>query len=213
MVINEFLYRLYFKVPATLRGTIIRKILKNEGGKMYSPTYRAIYKKKFKIDVGYGSYGGCFNTNNHLPPNITIGNYCSIAQNIRIFRANHPKQTFTSHPIMYNPVAGYVRKDALDRPALTIGHDVWIGEWVIILPGVLSIGNGAIIGAGSIVTKDVEPYTIVAGNPAKKLSVRFNDEIIAALEKTEWWELDKNQLLTRIDELTELVKGKFRSHE
>jgi acetyltransferase-like isoleucine patch superfamily enzyme len=62
---------------------------------------------------------------------------------------------------------GYVKRDMLDRPKLYIGHDVWIGANVIILPGCYKIGNGAIIGAGSIVTKDVPPYAIVAGNPSR----------------------------------------------
>jgi virginiamycin A acetyltransferase len=166
-MLNKFLYKLYFIVPQKFRGLIQSQIVKREGGQMYSPTLRAIYKRRFNIEIGYGSYGGCFNAKD-IPAGVSFGNYCSIAPSIRIFRANHPKDTFTSHPLLYNPVAGYVDKDQLTRPALKVGHDVWIGEWAVILPGVKTIGNGAMIGAGSIVTKDVEPYTVVGGNPAKK---------------------------------------------
>ena len=135
-----------------------------------------------------------------MPQGVTFGNYCSIAPEIRIFRANHPKKTFISHPLMNNPIVGYVKEDMLERPSLTIGHDVWIGERAIILPSVTSIGNGAIIGAGSIVTKDVEPYSIVAGNPAKKIGKRFEDKVIHRLEESEWWLLKKDELIKNIDE-------------
>lgn len=101
---------------------------------------------------------------------------------------------------MNNPIVGYVKEDMLERPSLTIGHDVWIGERAIILPSVTSIGNGAIIGAGSIVTKDVEPYSIVAGNPAKKIGKRFEDKVIHRLEESEWWLLKKDELIKNIDE-------------
>ena len=132
---------------------------------------REIYKEEFDIEIGYGSYGGCFNEKN-IAGKASFGNYCSVAPSIRVYRANHPKEVFTTHPILYNPKIGYAKEDQLERPMLTVGNDVWIGEWVIILPSVREIGNGSIIGAGSVVTKDVAPYTIVAGNPAKKIKER-----------------------------------------
>jgi virginiamycin A acetyltransferase len=203
---ENFLFNLYFKVPLKVRSFIVRKIIQKEG-QMYSLTLRAIFKKDFNITIGYGTYGGCFNSNN-IPPGVVFGNYCSIAENIKIFRANHPKETFTSHPLLYNPVAGFVKKDLLVRPKLTIGHDVWIGEGTIILPNVKNIGNGSIIGAGSIVTKDVQPYSVVFGNPAKEKSKRFNPEVIDSLEKTKWWELSKELLILRIDDLNKIAKNK-----
>jgi virginiamycin A acetyltransferase len=193
---NKILYYFYSIFPKKLNWIIIRLILKVDGGYMYSTTIRKIYKEKLNIEIGYGSYGGCFNS--PIPPNVIFGNYCSIAENIRIFRANHPKNAFTTHPILYNPVAGYVDEDKLERPQLTIGHDVWIGEWVIILPKVKSIGNGAIIGAGSIVTKDIAPYSIVAGNPAKIIGQRFTDEFIKQIEETQWWKMVKEELIMKI---------------
>lgn len=180
------------------------RIVKKEGGQMYSHTLRDIYKKKHNIIIGYGSYGGCF-SNENVPSGVSFGNYCSISKNIRIFRANHPKNTFTSHPLLYNPVAGYVKTDLLYRPKLDFGHDVWVGEWAVILPSVNSIGNGAIIGAGSIVTKNVEPYSIVAGNPARKIGMRFMPDVIAKLEETKWWEMNKNELKDNIDYLNKIT--------
>lgn len=183
-------------------------IAKLSGGKMYSMELRDIYNKKYNIDIGYGSYGGCFSVQN-MPKGVKFGNYCSIAPNIRIFRANHPQNTFTTHPLLYNPVAGFVDKDMLSRPNLVIGHDVWIGEWVIILPSVNTIGNGAIIGAGAIVTKDVPPYAIVAGNPAKIVRMRFSEEVIEKLESTKWWLWDKDTLIKNIDNLQGIFRGKY----
>ncbi|OOQ57096.1 CatB-related O-acetyltransferase [Mucilaginibacter pedocola] len=203
---NELLYKLYFLLPRKFRKSITKLILKREGGQMYSPTIRRIYKKQYRITIGYGTYGGCFNAAN-VPADVSFGNYCSIAQTIKIFRANHPKGTFTSHPLLYNPAAGHVKTYLLPKPPLEVGHDVWIGEGTTILPNVSTIGNGAMIGAASVVTKNVEPYTIVAGNPAKKIGVRFDAETIAELEKTQWWLLSKTALIEKIDELNKITKG------
>lgn len=203
---KRLLLILYKIAPSFLKSKILSIVIKNEGGQMYSATLRTIYKEKYKIDIGYGSYGGCFNIKNGIPPNVSFGNWCSIAQNIRVFRANHPRSTFTTHPLLYNPIAGFVSEDSLLRPALHVGHDVWIGEWVVILPGVKTIGNGAIIGAGSIVTKDVEAYAIVAGNPAKQIGKRFGNETINKLESTCWWEMSMDELIKQVDKLNDIIK-------
>ncbi len=187
-----------------LRRYLTRKILKLEGGQAYSKTIRKIYEDLYSIKIGYGTYGGCFDLAN-IPKGVEFGNYCSIAGHVRIFRANHPENFFTTHPLLYNPAMGHVKIDLLERPTLTIGHDVWIGSDVIILPSVNNIGNGSIIGAGSIVTKDVEPYSIVVGNPAKFKRKRFSDEVILKLEATKWWELEKKDLVKEIPSLNNLV--------
>ena len=101
----------------------------------------------------------------------------------------------------------YVAKDMLERPPLEIGHDVWIGANAIILPGVSRIGNGAVIGAGSVVTKDVGPYEIVAGNPARAIRMRFDERQIAALESSRRWELDRHELADRIGELDAMLQN------
>jgi acetyltransferase-like isoleucine patch superfamily enzyme len=195
---------IYMFSPSIFRKRIFRKIIHLEGGQMYSSFIREVFMKKHNIQVGYGSYGGCFDKQN-VNDSVVFGNYCSIAKNFKIFRANHPKDTFTTHPLLYNPIAGYVKKDKLDRPKLFVGNDVWIGENVIILPSVKTIGNGAILGAGAIVTKDVEPYSIVVGNPSKPIGKRFNDSTIIRLEETRWWELDKDTLIKKMDYLKQLI--------
>jgi len=201
---NIWVY-LYLKVKSRyFRSFLVRKIYKKEGGQAYSKSIREIYKIIHGISIGYGSYGGCFDLAN-IPRGVKFGNYCSIAGHVRIFLANHPEKLFTTHPLLYNPIMGHVKSDLLERPTLNIGHDVWIGSDVIILPSVKKIGNGAIIGAGSIVTKDVEPYSIVVGNPATVKRKRFSDEIILKLEATRWWELEKDDLIEEIPRLNNLV--------
>lgn len=207
MVNNKFLFNLYFWLPKKTRGIFLSMVTRLEKGEMYSGTLRAIFKKQYGVTVGYGSYGGCFNPRN-IQPGVEFGNYCSISSNIRIYRANHPKDRFTTHPLLYNPIAGLVDRDMLDRAPLSIGNDVWIGEWSIILPGVKNIGDGAIIGAGSIVTKDVQPYTIVAGNPAKQISKRFNNSSIEKnLSGTKWWEMSKHDLIKIIKNLDSITSA------
>jgi len=95
-----------------------------------------------------------------------------------------------------------------------IGSDVWIGQNVTILPGV-HIGNGAIVGLNSVVGSNVEPYTIVVGNPARPIRKRFDDELIALLEKFKWWDKPIDEIQTLIPLLTdndlERVKHELRN--
>lgn len=190
-----------------IQNFILNKKVKREGGQAFSETLRNIYSKKYNIQIGYGSYGGCFHPR-YIPAGTVFGNYCSIAQEVKIFRANHPSDYFTLHPLFYNPAMGYVKADKLERPPLIVGHDVWIGSSSIILPTVRKIGNGAVIGAGSIVTKDVLPYSVVAGNPAKFLKMRFSEDKIEKLEATQWWNLKKEELITNKEKLEKIINEK-----
>ena len=94
-----------------------------------------------------------------------------------------------------------------------VGNDVWIGQNVTILPGV-HIGDGAIIGMNSVVASDVEPYTIVAGNPARAIRKRFDNELIALLLQLKWWDKDIDEINSLIPILTnsnlEYVKGEIK---
>lgn len=102
-----------------------------------------------------------------------LGSFGSVSWDVTIGAISHPMTHLTTHAFPYVPELGISRdpcSQQVDRVA--IGHDVWIGTQAIVMPGV-SIGNGAVIGAGSVVTKDVEPYSVVAGAPARKLRMRF----------------------------------------
>lgn len=186
---------------------LLNKIVKLEDGYAFSNTIREIYRDKHGIHIGYGSYGGCFNIGN-IPSGSHFGNYCSIAQGVKIFRANHPADYFTMHPLFYNPSMGYVKKDMLERNDIYIGHDVWIGANTIITPSVTQIGNGVIIGAGSVVTKNSLSYTIIAGNPAKKIRMRFSQAVMDCLEESEWWLLRKEELIIFKEEFEKIINAK-----
>lgn len=135
-----------------------------------------------------------------------IGKFCSIASFVRINPGNHPTYTriaqhhFTYRSKMFDfgeddKAFFDWRKDNL----VTIGHDVWIGHNSCIMPGV-TIGNGAVIGTGAVVTKDVEPYSIVVGIPSKKIKMRFSDNLIERIEKSQWWNWDYETIKHRLDE-------------
>lgn len=124
-----------------------------------------------------------------------IGNYSSIARQTIIGVGDHNHQWLTTHPIIVSKEYGFIETDHKEpqKPAPIIGSDVWIGINAIIFRGV-KIGDGAVVAAGSVVTKDVEPYSIVGGVPAKHLKYRFSEDIIEALLKIKWWNWKKERI-------------------
>lgn len=169
-----------------------------ENGECNSKTLRIIYRKYYKIHIGLYSYG-CFNYNS-IDPYTTIGRYCSINNTVAIRNRNHPIGFKSTHPFFFNSKLGYCKKEIIDYSPIEIGNDVWIGQHVIILPSVQKIGDGAIIGAHSVVTKSIPPYSIVVGNPARVIKFRFSNDIIAKLLDEKWWEKEINQILPSISD-------------
>lgn len=134
----------------------------------------------------------------------SLGKFCSVASNVRINALNHPIDRVTSHPITYrsdNFDLGEDDSDVFDRrkeQSVDIGHDVWIGSGVTIMPNT-TIGNGAVVGAGSVVTDDVEPYTIVAGVPAEAIRRRFSPAVAEKIEEVQWWDWSKEELKANME--------------
>ena len=123
-----------------------------------------------------------------------IGRFCAIGAAVRIGAPNHPidrpsLHRFTYVPEYYDPEAerdhGFFAARHADR--VVIGHDVWIGHAVIVLPGV-NVGNGAVLAAGAVVTRDVTAYTVMGGVPARVIRERFPRAIAARLERIAWWD-------------------------
>lgn len=127
----------------------------------------------------------------------SIGSFCSISNNVRIGGPSHPVEFVSTSPVfvkgqnqlktnianhLYNPFKRTV-----------IGSDVWIGENAIICAGI-SIGDGAVVGTGSVVTKNIPPFEIWAGNPARFIRKRFEDEVVAELLKIQWWNLTLSEI-------------------
>lgn len=143
-----------------------------------------------------------FNVNTIMYPNCSIGRFCSTGRFVELGAAQHPIEYLSSHlfqlgfsPLIDIPEENNPRNTFEKHPQTTIGHDVWIGAKSTIVSGV-TIGHGAVIAAGSIVNKDVPPYTIVGGTPAKTIRLRFKENIIEELLKIEWWNLPEDIIKT-----------------
>jgi len=157
-----------------------------------------------------------------------VGRYCSIGQGLFTPQPRHPVESVTTSSIMYDvnsqPFAGALLHAGVtavelgstwpaQRPAPVIGNDVWVGYSVMLMPGV-TIGDGAVVGAGSVVTRDVPPYAIVGGNPAKLIRYRFPEHVREKLLAMAWWRFsltnlaefrldDPEDFISRADELAE----------
>ena len=129
-----------------------------------------------------------------------IGKFCAIAANSRINALNHPIERVSQHKITYRPNEYFLFakvdkdfRDARREAVVEIGHDVWIGHGVIVLPGI-KIGHGAVVAAGAVVTKDVEPYAVIAGVPAKRIKWRFPKSIRERIIALAWWDWPHEKL-------------------
>ena len=134
-----------------------------------------------------------------IPTELTVGRYCSIGHDVDVILERHPIESISTSLITTANSGVLAQRFAEDqgtdlpvggsqerRPAPIIENDVWIGAHVSILPGV-RIATGAVVAANSVVTRDVGPYEIVAGNPARRIRRRFPDEIVDMMIQTEWW--------------------------
>ena len=145
----------------------------------------------------------------------TFGKFCSIAAMTRINPGNHPmdrasQSHFTYRASTYFPGERDEAEFFTWRRAcpVIIGHDVWVGHGAIILPG-RSVGTGAVVAAGAVVTKDVAPYAIVAGNPAQVIRQRFSDTIALRLQRLAWWNWDHERLRAALPDFRALSIDSF----
>ena len=134
---------------------------------------------------------------NSIVVSAEIGSFCSIARGCIIGGAAHPTDWVSTSPVFYNGEnimrTNFSTNDFTKYKKTVIGNDVWIGNNCIIKGGI-TIGDGAIIGMGSVVTHDVPPYEIWAGNPAHLIRKRFDDETIKQLIEIKWWDMSEEEL-------------------
>ena len=154
------------------------------------------------VTVGEHTYGAprVYSWNNETK--LIIGKYCSIAEGVVfLLGGEHRMDWITTYPFSAFPKEWSSASSIVGHPAtkgnISIGHDVWIGHGALILSGI-RIGDGAVIGAGSVVTKDVENYAIVAGNPAKFIKYRFDQQAREYLGNLSWWDWPHEKVIQNI---------------
>lgn len=157
-----------------------------EGGAFLSRTMRLILSGRHQVEIGSYSYGSCFEPG-AFPAGAKVGRYVSMASGVKR-RLDHPLGNLILHPYFYNERLGYVRERTIAHVPIEIGHDAWIGEGVIFTEGCRRVGIGAAIGAGSVVTRDVEDFAVVAGVPARIVRRRFPETLCERILASRWWE-------------------------
>src|SRR6201994_1664875 len=175
--------------------------------------YCEVGARTILLDVEMGDYS--YVVNDAQMTYTTIGKFCSIAAMTRINPGNHPMHRATQAHFTYRASA-YFAGESDDAEffewrkshRVHIGHDVWIGHGAVILPG-RTIGTGAVIAAGAIVTKDVAPYTIVAGNPARVVRRRFPEAIEERLLDLAWWDWEHEALRLPLPDFRKLAIEEF----
>lgn len=185
----------------TMSGTFLKKLSKRSRTRYGArdDLMRAAMAKLFRIPVGKFSYGYeqlCYKRSMVSQ----IGAFCSFGPNIAIAKGNHPSTFVSTSPAFYMAgwgIAGETLPDAVKKnEPITIGHDVWIGLNVTLVTGI-RIGHGAIVAAGAVVAKDVPPYAIVGGVPARIIRYRFDPATIERLLESQWWTWPDEKLRTQ----------------
>lgn len=167
------------------------------------------FRSEVIVRPGFDSFCGAhsyMNGGGYIRERVYIGRYCSIGRRVTIGAGAHHMNGVSTHPKLHGSKSRAYSSEEQDflwpgvdpskgaaRNPTVIQHDVWIGDGAVIMPGV-TVGTGAVIGANSVVTRNVEPYAIVAGIPAKMIRRRFPDAVVDALVRTEYWEYPLEQL-------------------
>lgn len=199
-----------------LKGPDKKKLYPNENLK--SVCYPSNLPKRVNVEIGDYTY---YSDNKNSPEQfydhiehhyeflgdkLVIGKFCAIGEGVRFIMngANHKMDGITTYPFnIFGHGWEKVTPTGEQLPLkgdTVIGNDVWIGEYVTIMPGV-KVGDGAIIAANSTLTKDVEAYTIVGGNPARLIRKRFSDEEIEFLLQLQWWNWDEEKIFAHLESL------------
>jgi acetyltransferase-like isoleucine patch superfamily enzyme len=150
--------------------------------------------------MGTNCYGVPNVKHEHPDALLTIGSYCSFAKNVQILLGGNHRSDWVStyrFPVFFE-IAKHIQNSAVTNGDVTIGSDVWLCQNATILSGV-TIGHGAVVANGAIVTKDVAPYEIVGGNPAKHIRWRFDESTREALLASAWWDWPEEEILNVVE--------------
>ena len=159
------------------------------------------FRKKYPtFHIGENCYGVPVIRHEHENAKVTIAEYCSIARNVQIFLGgNHRTDWISTYPFQaFFTEAKHIKNMNITKGDVIIGNDVWLCQDCTILSGI-TIGDGAVVANGAVVTKDVAPYSIVGGNPAKHIRWRFNEETRQALLDSAWWNWPQEEVLKVVD--------------
>lgn len=195
---------LYARLLRKLSGSAVLNSSIGEGSKIEAGT------SFINSEIGKYSFCGYNGDFYHTK----IGNFTSIANDVVVGGGQHPLDWVGMSPVFYagsDSVSFKLSK--FQRPEVLttyIGSDVWIGRRAIIKQGV-NIGHGAVVGMGSVVTKDVNPYEVVAGVPARKIRKRFDEDIIDRLMELKWWEMDLKELKTLAPQIKNVKEFLFKA--
>jgi len=186
-LIMNSIFRYFYRIRRRRRGLPVLQSFKRQQEKI-----RKLYSN---VVVGFGTYGVPTVHDSSGGTLLRIGSYCSIASGVQVFLgSNHRTDWVSSYPFpaFFDEVAS-VKHFVMSRGDVTVGSDVWLCANCMILSGV-TIGHGAVVGAGAVVTRDVEPYSVVAGNPAKHVRWRFDEATRRALLEAAWWDWPVTEL-------------------
>lgn len=208
-------------------------IVKMPGANVFAEDYASYFMPTEFYTIGAFSYAW-----SHFREWVSVGRFCSIAAGVEVMPFAHPTDVFTTSSMLYDPLllhrkrfyedSGYENVDVVAREHPTNNKDIVIGNDVYIATGArlrrgITIGDGAIIGAYAVVTKDVPPYSVVVGNPGRVVKKRYTDEQIARLLVNPWWNYDFRDVLNRthvddievfLDRLERLIEaGDIRTFE
>ncbi len=147
----------------------------------------------------------------HDDTSVQIGSFTSIGSDVTfVLGGNHPADRITTYPlrIRFGLVGSGKDGYPYTKGDIRVGSDVWIGHGATVLSGV-EIGDGAVVAAGSVVVRDVPPYGIVAGSPARLVRHRFDGDTVEKLRRIAWWEWDDSRIIASVDQLTSKDVGTF----
>ena len=179
-------------------------------GNCTTQEYCKLHKVALSGNITMGKYSSLWGPNLDIVSGnqkVSIGNFCSIARNVSFQTFNHNPKKITSYFIGQNLFKEKWENEKVSKGDIVLENDVWIGAHCVILGGV-TIHNGAVVAANSVVTKDIPAYSIVAGTPAKVIGYRFDAETIQKIENLKWW----NWSIEKIEQNRELFRSEIKEN-